>query len=453
MLARRIDRILRESPAAAAAFWGIQAETAEGKRVLYSLNADKLFAPASNTKLFTSALALARLGADHRFRTVVRAEAAPDSDGCIRGDLTLAGGGDPELDLAAIESLAAQTAGGGVRRVEGDVIGDDSAYAWDPFPRGWEQDDTVRDYGAPVSALTVNDNVLRLRLAGPGGVAVLRVEPPVEYYSIDNRVRIGPAMPERVYLERIAGSRQVRLWGTMPAEAQRPVEFSLAIDDPALYAAFALRDALQRHGIAVAGTARARHWYGNEPAPGADLAGTLLASLESRRLWDILAAMNKNSVNLYGEMLLREVARARGGAPKASAGLAEMTSFLKEAGVTEAGYHFADGSGLSGLNLVSPGAVMKLLRFMYAGRERDAWMDTLPVAGQDGTLAGRFRGTRAAKRLQAKTGTLSHASALSGYVSSRRHGVVAFSILANNYSCPAEKIRAIIDRIALAIAE
>jgi D-alanyl-D-alanine carboxypeptidase/D-alanyl-D-alanine-endopeptidase (penicillin-binding protein 4) len=451
VLAQRVERILNSSQASRQAFWGIQAADASTGRVLYSLNAARLFAPASNTKLFTAALGLQRLGPDYRFSTLVMGPQEPDAAGRLAGDLRLVGGGDPSLATGpgqGLEALADQVAKRGLRRIDGDVIGDDTAYYWEPYPPGWEQDDLVTDYGAPASALTLNNNVVTLRLRAAGGLATVTSQPALEYYAVDNRVRAGPGLPNLVWLERMAGSRQVRLWGSLSSSPPAVMRRTIAVDNPALYAAAAFRDALERRGIVVAGRAAASHRFLNQPAAAA--AGTRLAEWTSPPLAEMLRQMQKNSVNVYAELLLREVARARKAEPSLKGGVEERRLFLTEAGLAATDFRLADGSGLSDINLVTPAAVVKLLAYMYGLPNRPLWVSLLPVAAQDGTLADRFRGTGAAGRIRAKTGTLGHASALSGYAESRR-GTVAFSILVNNYNCPAEQIRVLIDRVALAL--
>lgn len=471
-LRERIESALESSPAAKRAFWGIQVVNLTSGETMFQFNPNRFFVPASNTKLFTTALALLRLGPDYRFETVIRAAAPPDASGRIAGDLRLVGGGDPMLSaravpyqkgpaagdpLQAIEALAGQVVyAAGVRRIDGDIVGDDSAYVWAPYPEGWAQDDTVWDFGAPVSALAVNDNMLSLtlRTSGAGGRApALFLSPAMEYYFLDNRVRIGPGLENKVYVERLSGSRQLRLWGTMSSDPVSSVTLRVAIDDPALYAAHALADALGRRGVQIAGRPRPRHWYANQegapPAPD----GLELARRNSPPLVEILRIIDKVSQNLYAEMVLREVARARKGIGSREAGLGEARAFLAEMGIEDADCHFVDGSGLSPADLVTPAAVVKLLRHMHGSPVRDAWISLLPVGGEDGTLSVRFEGKPEARRIHAKTGTLDHAAALSGYAESRSHGLVAFSILTNNFNAPGAEIRAVIDKIALLLTE
>ncbi len=461
------------------AFWGVQIVDLDERRVVFDLNPNRLFLPASNAKLFTTALALMRLGPDYRFQTRVLADRAPDQAGCVAG-LRIVGGGDPNLSgrtipyrqgnapaadpLLAIDDLAGQVFARGVRCVAGDVIGDDTAYVWEPYPDGWSMDDGVWDYGAAVSALSVNDNALTVTvLPGEprdedGDAARILVVPPVDYYEIDNRARTVRGGARKIKVDRLPGSRQLRIWGTLPPNDPGEIA-TLGIDDPALYAAYALRDRLLRHGIAIRGEARARHLFPsqvadleNGPAPNPE-EGVELALRESAPLVEDLRITAKVSQNLHAEMALRAVAKARRRIGSREAGLAEMRVFLEEAGIGHGGYTFADGSGLSRLDLISPAAVAGLLAYLYRSAVRDQWLSLLPVSGQDGTLHARFAGSRAAGRIRAKTGSLSHVAALSGYARRGNGELLAFSILVNNYNGPAAVVTAAIDRICELMVE
>jgi serine-type D-Ala-D-Ala carboxypeptidase/endopeptidase (penicillin-binding protein 4) len=464
-LSQRIRRAIGASPAARAAFWGIRIVDQASGQTLADMNSEHFFVPASNTKLFTAALALKRLGPDYKFRTIVRL----DPDGSIR----LVGGGDPNLSnraipyhtgprsgdpLQAIDELAGKVAASGVTRITGDVIGDDSIYVWQPFPPGWAADDPLWDYGAPVSALTLNDSTIELTLTGgenEDDPASIRLVPAVEFYEIDNRVRTAVRESRRTSIEREAGSMQLRLWGAIaPGRVETR---TLGIEDPALYAARAFYDALLRRGVNIEGRPVAHHRFpdevadlrhGQEPDPPP---GRELAARDSAPLVENLRVMAKVSQNLHAELLLRAVARARRRIGSRQAGLEEMKEFLTEAGLDEHEYLFEDGSGLSRLNLVQPRAVVELLRYMHATPE---WVDLLPVGGEDGTLASRFTGTRAAGRIHAKTGTLSHVSALSGYAVRKSGRVRTFSIMVNNYNTSdSSEIRSIVDKICNLMVE
>jgi D-alanyl-D-alanine carboxypeptidase/D-alanyl-D-alanine-endopeptidase (penicillin-binding protein 4) len=472
-LAENIERLIASSPAARTAFWGIRIVDLASGKTIYEANPDHFFVPASNTKLFTTAMALERLGPDFTFRTRVVADGPPDAEGRIHGELRLVGGGDPNLSaraipyrigpvtgnpLAAVEDLADQVAARGVKRIEGDVVGDDTWYVWEPYAVGWSIDDPRSDDGPPISALTLNDNTLTLSIrpgAAVGSPAVLSLSPPVEYYLLENRVRtVAAGGDRRVRMERIPGSRDVRLWGTLPLR-DRGQELLLGIEDPALYAAAALRQALEERGIAVAGSVRARHLYPDqamEPAP-AENSGLELASRTSAPLLEDLRITDKVSQNLHAELALRAVGRARRGIGSFEVAREEEQAFLAEAGIETGAYNLLDGSGLSRLNLVTPAAVVKLLRYLYDSPARDNWISLLPVGGQDGTLATRFGDGAAAGHIHAKTGSLSHASALSGYAEKPGGQWVAFSILVNNYNGSAAEVRGVMDGICSLIME
>ena len=474
-LKSRVDALLESSHVSRRSVWGVHVVDLATGKTAYARNENSFFVPASNTKLFSTALALSRLGPDHRFPTLVLAAAPPGPGGVVQGDLVLAGRGDPTLSarvvpyrkgpaegnpLGAVEALASQVAARGVRRVAGDIVGDDTAFVWDPYPEGWAVHDAVWEYGAPVSALIVNDNAFRLIVrpgARPGDPARIALSPALEYFEIDNQVATAAGGERAVRVHRAAGSRELRIWGRIPVNESGSAQL-LAVDDPARFAAWAFRDALVRAGVAVDGSAGARHRYAADvpdlksgprmPPP----AGVVLARRESPPLIDCLSIVNKVSQNLHAEVMLREVGRVRRNVGSREAGLEEMKLFLAEAGIPEGDYNFEDGSGLSRLTLITPSAVTRLLVRMYR-THGDAWVKLMPLGGVDGTLAGRFAGTKGAKRVFAKTGTLSHVSALGGYVESRGRLRYAFSIVVNNYNAPAAAVRGVIDKVALLLAE
>ena len=472
-LAERIDKILNQ-PAARRAFWGIKVVDLGSGRTLYQRNADRPFVPASNTKLFSTALALVRLGPDHRYLTRLATDSPPDPTGRIAGDVVLVGGGDPNfssrvlpyqkrteflgIPLDPLEELAAQVAALGVRQIDGDIVGDDTLYVWQRYADGWTLEDTANGDGPPVTALVVNDNIITLRI-GPGekagDPALVKLEPWTSYYTIDNRIRTAakPAHPVRIHRE--PGDTTLRLWGEIALTDSGRSEV-LAIDDPALFAAQALRDALVRHSVTVLGRAVSRHAmpYEFEDLEKADPVeksyALVLASRSSMALIEDLRLINKISQNLHAELALREVARRRRGVGSFEASLAELKAFLGEIGITKEEFFLRDGSGLSRQNLVTPAAIMTLLTYMWNSRYRERWLDTLPVAGFDGTLAGRFISAPAADQLRAKTGTLTHVSALSGYLPAAGGRQLAFAILVNNYIADSGSIRKVIDQICVA---
>jgi D-alanyl-D-alanine carboxypeptidase/D-alanyl-D-alanine-endopeptidase (penicillin-binding protein 4) len=468
-LPENIQKLLDSNAAARTAFWGIQIVDLATGKTLYELNPDHYFVPASNTKLFTTALALNRIGPDYTFQTRVLAESAPDTAGRVASAIRLVGGGDPNLSarpipyqkgpitgnpLAAIEDLADQIVSHGVKRIDGGIIGDDTWYLWEPYAVGWSIDDPQSDDGPPISALTLHDNAQTLSVhpgAVTGDLAVLTLNPSIEFYRIDNRVRtVAPGGERRLHFRRIPGSRDAQLWGTIPLR-DRGSDMLISVEDPAEYAARALKQALESRGVTVGGDLTARHLYADESALE-EPQGVELARRVSAPLIQDLRITAKVSQNLHAELALRAVGKVKRNEGSFAAGMEEMKTFLGEAGIAPESWHLMDGSGLSRLDLVTPGTVVKLLRFMYDSPARSDWVSLLPVGAQDGTLSSRFGETAVAGRIHAKTGSLSHVSALSGYIERPDETWVAFSILVNNFNRTAE-VRGVMDRICTLIAE
>jgi D-alanyl-D-alanine carboxypeptidase/D-alanyl-D-alanine-endopeptidase (penicillin-binding protein 4) len=462
-LKTRIDRAL-SIPPALRTHWGIRIVDLSTGQILYDRNADRYFIPASTTKLFSSALALSRLGPGYRFVTTITADQRPDARGILHGDLRLVGGGDPTLSarvypydkdakpgdpLVAMDELARQLGDAGVRRIEGDIIGDDTAYVHTPYPQGWTVDDSLYDYGAPVSALVFNDNTVSLAIRPGdrvGDPALLSLSPPSPEFLLDNRVRTGERGQRRISLERAPGSTHVRLWGTIPLRDPDYTE-RLAVPDAAYNAAAALRDALSRQAVVVNGGIAVAHRLPSDAGPvwSEPRRGVELARRASPPLVEILKVVNKVSQNLHAEIALREVARAVRGSGDLDAGLDEMRAFLQAAGIADKEYSFEDASGLSRRTLVTPAAVAQLLRHMHGSPHREHWLSLLPSGGEDGSLERRF--PRSPGRVRAKTGSLAHTTALSGYVRRSKGGAVAFCVVANNDNAPAAETRRVIDTI------
>ncbi|HYL34905.1 MAG TPA: D-alanyl-D-alanine carboxypeptidase/D-alanyl-D-alanine-endopeptidase [Bryobacteraceae bacterium] len=474
----KIDQVLANSPALSNAFIGIQVSSLNDGQTLYQLNSDRLFTPASNMKLFTTALALLRLGPEYRFRTQLAADHAIDATGALEGDLVFIGGGDPSLSgrtypyeyrpgsapgsgysFRGVEELAGQLIARGLKRIDGNIIGDDRRYRWEPHPDPWSIGDSTWEYGAPVSALILNDNSLALMLrpgTRAGDLAQLWLSPPLEYFSIDNRVRTESDVERKLEIERKPASRELRLRGVLPMKDPGESEL-LAIDDPALYAAEVLRDALQRRGVAIHGQAVMRHRFADDaqkPTASPEIqAPVVLAERVSPPLSELLQVVDKVSQNLHAEVLLREVGFLRRHNGSRAGGIDEIQEFLREIGVAKEQYVFTDGSGLSRSTLVTPAAIATLLAFMYKSSYRELWTSLLPIGGVDGTLATRFHDHPEAASVHAKTGTLAHVRALSGYVSGPDRPPLAFSILVNNANAPASDIAQALDRIVLALLD
>ncbi|MBZ5630265.1 MAG: D-alanyl-D-alanine carboxypeptidase/D-alanyl-D-alanine-endopeptidase [Acidobacteriia bacterium] len=489
-VAARIEKILSQ-PDVARAFWGIEAVNLETGETLYTLNADKLFTPASNTKLFTTSAALALVGPDYRFRTTVETSGTLDRYGRLSGDVIVVGRGDPSLSGGALaynprsdragartrvlEQLADQLVQRGVKFVDGDVVGDDSYFAFERYGDGWSQEDMRYEWGAPVSALTINDNVIYLSvLPGDrtGEKAFINVTPLPDYYRLDNRIMTTPAGtgPRTVTIGREPGSNTLTLWGNMPLDDPGFHE-TLAIEDPAEFTAQLFRLLLEQRGIVVYGRTRIKHLElanlstfsvtATASAGGGDIprsfrpviTGLVLADYQSQPLMNDLLVINKVSQNLHAELLLRLLGREKGTAGTIEAGSEVVRGFLSQADIRSDEYVFYDGSGMSRQNLVTPHAVVKLLVYDHKqpwGRQLE---NTLPVAGVDGSLAERFKGAPAQGRIHAKTGSLRNVNALSGYATTLSGERIALSIMVNNHNLSSRVALQTIDQIANVLVE
>ncbi len=485
----RIAEILN-TPDLGRGFWGIEVVSLASGKTLYSQNADKLFTPASNLKLFTTAAALALIGPDYKFRTTVESAATLDRYGRLNGDLVLVGRGDPNLSgrqlpyelktqrnddpIQALEAMADTLVQKGVKYIDGDIVGDDSYFAYERYGEGWSQDDLVWGDGAAVSALTINDNVVFINIQPGGGVgekAFVSVNPVTDYYRIDNRITTSPAGTKRnFFVNREPGSTVVELWGSLPLDDAGASE-ALAIEDPAEFAAGLFRQLLEKRGIVVSGHARAHH---TERYTLPDVTATavpsartdrqnqqtlkndqpiVLASYESKPLLEDIRIINKVSQNLHAEILLRLLAYERGTSPTIEAGLEIVRRFLTQAGVSSDQYALYDGSGLSRQDLVTPHAMVELLRYSATQPWGAAFKATLPVAGVDGTLTDRLKSAKLQGRIVGKTGSLGGVKALSGFATTDTGETVVFSILSNNFNLPGKQLTDAVDHIVQTIVE
>ena len=513
-VAQQIAALLAD-PAVARAHWGIVVTTLDGKPI-YALNEGQLFRPDSNAKLFTTAAAMALLDPKQTFGTTITGALDPLT-GRVSSDLVLNGSGDANFDsgdlpyidpanrpknvaqqrhvLRDLDDLVRQLVTAGVRQIDGDIIGDDTLFPRDPYPSGWAIDDAVWGYGAPVTALSMADNELRLTIAPAGKAnqtASVQLEQVVPYYTLNDRVHTVATKAEATGVDvvRLPGSHILQVTGSIAVGAEQDVE-EVSIDDPAEYAATALRAALTDRGIHVTGTARALHtaaegtpnFVTRLQTPDADVtaymegrsvmincyledipasAMPVLAKHISAQLADDVLFTNKVSQNLHAELLLRQIGDmgAFCGNGSILSGAYMIREFLiLRAGIDKDDFIFYDGSGLSSYDLVTPRAIAKLLSYAAhdpkTGQPQPwfaAWKDSLPIGGVDGTLADRFTKASLKGHVFAKTGTHSEGRALSGYLECASGQTVVFSILDENHLPGDTADRDAMDKIVAAIA-
>jgi D-alanyl-D-alanine carboxypeptidase/D-alanyl-D-alanine-endopeptidase (penicillin-binding protein 4) len=450
--------------------WGVLVEDAGSGEVLYARNPDGYFMPASNAKLFTTALALATLGPDYRVRTTIASPGTIDAHGVLEGDLVLIGGGDANLSNRKFpygkreerdgppEKVMAQfadaVAAHGVKEITGDVIADDSLFQHEKFPSGWLVDDILWSYGAAVSAIAVNDNTFSLDVrpgAQEGDPAKYDDGLAADFYTVENTVVTSPrGSVEKLALARDPGSHLLHLSGTIPADAPAR-RLTIAIEEPAEYAASLLTHLVEARGIKVDGHPRARH-AADPAAPPAPLQ-TILAERNSVALSDEVRLTNKNSENLHAELLLLLSAHEKAGGQNYEDAINFAANFYRSAGIADNDVVLSDGSGLSRKDLVTPRAVVQLLRYAAKQPWGELYRSTLPEAGEDGTLSERMKNTPAATRIFAKTGTIGHGNTLSGYATTLHGERIAFSILGNNNNMHAQDANKVIDAICIAMVE
>lgn len=473
-LGRQIDREIDESEFAKAR-WGVFVMSLRDGRVLYARNADRTFAPASNMKVYTTAVALDSLGADYRWRTSVYAESEPDGNGTLAGDLTLYGRGAPDLSSSidggesksSLAELADELYKRGVRRVRGDIVGDESYFRGDPLGDGWLWNDVQWYFGAEVSALSINDNeieVVATPSTKPDEVASIKLKPETAYVQVKNDTNTAErGAPPTIGITRGLSDNQVRVWGDFPLGG-RALSARLSVHQPALWAATLMREALKGRGITVEGVARSVDAREEEkgkkridPARAVEL-----ASIRGKTLGEIIRSTNKESINLYAELILRTLGKERGeSAPAADpkkmrtrgddeAGLAVVRQWLEKHGIPTDALALHDGSGLSRLDLVTPEATARLLAAVTQTPAARVFRDSLPIAGRDGTLKFRLRSVGADK-IVAKTGTLTYINSLSGYATTADDEPLVFSIICNDETTAASSTRTI-DAIAALFA-
>jgi D-alanyl-D-alanine carboxypeptidase/D-alanyl-D-alanine-endopeptidase (penicillin-binding protein 4) len=446
------------------AFWGAQVVDLATGQVIYQRNADRYFVPASNAKLYTSASALDQLGPDYQFVTRLFAY-GEISDSTLHGDLVVVGSGDPTIGgrftdgdrTLLFRSWADSLRAKGIFRIEGNIIGDDNLFDEQVLGPGWFWDDEVFAYSAQIGSLTFNENCIDIeaRATEIGQPAALTWEPhQTSYVEVDNRTRtIHPDSNLVEGYERSRASNRITVSSHVPRGTS---DFeSITIENPTAYFVHVLKESLERQGVNVAGIpldidqVDAEMMIPDGPA-------MLVAESRSVPLSDIAAVINKPSHNLYAELVLKTLGVERPAndtllvAGSTAMGIRAVLRTLSAAGVDTSDTSIADGSGLSRYNLVSPSMMTSILTYMANHPDRtvaNAFVESLPIAGEDGTLSNRLRDGFASGRVRAKTGTMTHVSTLSGYATLDDGTEIVFSLMCNNYTVPTSDVRKAQDEI------
>lgn len=483
-LQSRISEVLAK-PELAPAMVGIKVVSLDTGRVLFEENAGKLLRPASNMKLYTVAAALDRLSPDYRFSTSVYASTRPDGAGVVHGDLIVYGRGDPSIAarfnngnyFKAIDDLATRIAAAGVKRVEGDIVGDESYFVGPKYGSGWNWEDLTWYYGAEITPLTANDNALDLFVkpgVAIGQPALITTGPPDPLLTIVNKVTTSAKSSRReISIHRGLGENTITITGSIPLE-DRGYTGGIGISHPALLLIYMLRSSLAQKGVTITGASRTSG-VTTQPTPitvvtisGSNGSSTSaspfqneIATMQSPPFSLIAAQTMKPSQNLYTELILRTLGKVT--PPPATTtsnlnqtseelGLEAVRSFLKTVGIRPEALVLDDGSGLSRNDMITAEASIQLLTFMSKHRYATVFRDSLPVGGVDGTLRNRFKGTPAENNVRAKTGSLSSAASLGGYLTTAAGEKLAFTIMVNNYPRDFDPRSSCIDPITVLLA-
>jgi serine-type D-Ala-D-Ala carboxypeptidase/endopeptidase (penicillin-binding protein 4) len=448
-LCRDIDQIIEKSEFSNAR-WGVMAVSLRDGRVVCGRDGRKLFNPASIEKTLTSIVALDMLGPDFHWQTSVYSE-KPAENGVINGSVTLYGGGAPDFGTEELDNLASQLQAKGVKHITGEIIGDDSYFRGDTIGDGWTWNELQWYYGAEASALTFNENEASISVENGSP------RPSTDYIHVtaggatSNRNTSGEASG----IKRGLDNNDFYVWGNEKNFGAR-----IAVHDPAGLAARTFKEALEKKGITVDGGSRSRDWKSPDRL---DVSGLQpIAAVQSQTLGEIVRKMNKHSVNLFAELILRTLGRHFGDTIPAeiqrpqnvrgddTAGAALVKKWLGEHHVATEEIEIADGSGLSRMDFVTPEAFTRALIWAAQSRVAKVFTDSLPIAGTDGTLGGRL--TKVRGKVIAKTGTVTFVNSLTGYAATDKGEVISFAIISNNDTHRKSGITGIIDAVALAIA-
>lgn len=441
------------------AHWGILIESMDTGEVWYEHNADKLFMPASNEKIPTTASALLYLGPDFRYvtRLSTRGEI---KDGTLHGDLVVTGNGDPTLYERFYDSstqVFSEWAGilkeMGITRIDGNIIGDDNAWDDTHTGAGWPYDELTPWYYAEYGPLNLNENYVDVDVIPPDSVdgeVVLKPNLESTYYTLDNQIQVVENGRTSVWQYRPIDSNVITFGGRVVAGSE-PFEDSPTITNPTLWYVWVLKETLEKEGIQVVG----------QPVDVDDIPGwggnpdefTILHSHQSPPLSDILIMLMKRSQNLFAETMVYTMGWKSEGLGTFRNGREVVYETLKQFDIDPAGYNFADGSGLSRYNYISPRIISKIYKGMPETEYADTWYEAQAIAGVDGTLRGRMKGTAAENNVRGKTGNIYATRSLSGYVTTAAGEKLVFSFLCNAHQRSSSEVDAIYDDVCVLLAE
>jgi len=452
---KKIDALV-EDEAFAHAHWGVMIKSLDTDEVWYAHNKDRLFMPASNNKIPSTAAALKVLGPDFRFETHVRTRGYQKGS-VLHGDLVVWSNGDPGMyeryigDSKAVFNAWADTLKAqGIYRITGDIIGDDNAFDDRHIGEGWAWDYQQVWYAAQFGALQFNENYVDIKIvppATPDGKVVLIPNVESTYFTLIDDFEIVEEGYNRINLDRDFYSNEIRLSGQLVAGSDT-TERTPTIDNPTKFYVHVLKETLEENGIVVDGDpvdCDGIETWKDEIMCDDDCME--LAYYYSPPLSEIVKRCMKRSQNMYAETMPRVLSWYVTGEGSIEAGREVMDSVFTDFGIEPGSWAYVDGSGLTRYNYISPQVLVKILEGMYNSDLKDVWMNSMPISGVDGTLRKRMIGTSAEQKVLAKTGTISNVRGLSGYTSTAAGENIVFSFLVNGHLLSSKETERITDSI------
>lgn len=426
--------------------------------VIYKRNADKLFMPASNMKLFTSAAALILLGHNYVYETNIFANGTI-KNGVLNGDLIIQGSGDPTISnrffhgtiTNIFEKWADSLLAKGIKQITGNIVGDDSNFDNQGLGKGWSWDNESYWFSAPSGALSFNDNCVEVKIS-PTEInfpASVEINPTTKYVNVLSKViTVHNNDEQNVKVARLRGTNVIVVSGKIRKNSSAVIE-NIAVSDPTMFFLTVFKEVLDKKGITVLGK------IGSINTSEKIIISQNLIPLinhQSVPLRLIIKEINKNSNNFYAEQLLKTIGYEIYGYGTTENGIKACRDFFSQIGLNTDDIKMVDGSGLSQLNLVTPRQIVNLLGYMYKSDNLKYFYDSLPIAGVDGTLSDRMLKSEAQGNVRAKTGYNANASSLSGYIKTASGDILAFSIIMNNFLSPVNLINYIQDNICIKLA-
>jgi D-alanyl-D-alanine carboxypeptidase/D-alanyl-D-alanine-endopeptidase (penicillin-binding protein 4) len=443
------------------AHWGVLIRSLKTGETIYARNEKKMFMPASNMKLFTSSSAMIALGPNYRYTTrlVTNGEV---NNGILNGDLILVGSGDPTISgrfdsgkvTITFEQWADSLKAHGIQRIKGNIIGDDNCFDDEYYGAGWSADYETDYYAAQISGLSFNDNCVDFRVVPSATIAdvcSLSWTPNTKYVNVINKTITAAETDSvsEINFERKRGTNTIYVRGKLSI-GKNPIIESVTVENPTAYTVMVLKEVLESKGISVLGTA----------VDADDFVDTLryehskqLASFTSLPYSEIIKTINKPSQNFYTEQVFRTIGKERYGVGSMDNGRAVAYPILSTWGVDTVRLRCADGSGLSRQDLITPSDIVSILSGMSKENSFLPFYESLPIAGIDGTIKNRMKGTKAESNVHAKTGSIGYVRSLSGYVTSSDGEQFVFSMITNHYTVPTRLAEKIQDSVCVMLAE